>query len=154
MRTNFVCPHGQSIQSSADYLPCGLYFDIDMLQIPAVFPSDLPSGLGPCRWLVNSALNVRPFAGGAISQQPRSRLQRQLLSYFGGSEDAEGMPMPSGRRGRGRGAKSNKGKPEPGEITQDGWTRVQRQRVQPRWGPPRDDKPDGAEMSRRAQEWR
>ena len=59
MRTNFVCPHGQSIQSSADYLPCGLYFDIDMLQIPAVFPSDLPSGLGPCRWLVNSALILR-----------------------------------------------------------------------------------------------
>ena len=74
MRTNYVAPRGVSIQSSKDYLPCGMYFDIDMLQIPALFPSDLPSGLGPCRWLVNSALHVRPFAGGPTSLQPRSRL--------------------------------------------------------------------------------
>ena len=53
-------------------------------------------------------------------------------------------------------AGSGKSKLEPGEISdeQDGWTRVQRKRAQPRWGPPQDDQPDGGEMSRRALEWR
>ena len=131
-----------------------MYFDIDMLQIPALFPSDLPSGLGPCRWLVNSALHVRPFAGGPTSLQPRSRLHGQMLRYFGGDAAAAGVPMPGGTRRRKAGGGKNK--LEPGEIDdkQDGWTRVQHQRVQPRWRPPRDDQPDGGEMSRRAQEWR
>ena len=155
MRTNFVAPQGCSIQSASDYLPCGLYFDVDMLQIPPLFPSDLPSGLGPCRWMVNSTLNVRPFAGGPISQQPHSRLQRQMLNYFGGDEGAAGMPdMPKGRRGRkAKAASAKRSEQEDGEISDEGWTRVQRQKVQPRWQPPQPARVDRAEMSRRAQKW-
>ena len=65
------------------------------------------------------------------------------------------MPsVPKGRRGRAKAASDKRSAAsEDGEISDDGWTRVQRQRAQPRWQPPQQAQVDRAEMSRRAQKW-
>ena len=78
-----------------------------------------------------------------------------VLNYFGGDEGAAGMPdMPKGRRGRkAKAASAKRSEQEDGEISDEGWTRVQRQKVQPRWQPPQPARVDRAEMSRRAQKW-
>ena len=82
LRQNLVAETGGSIGGAVGFVPCGLYFDIEMQELPLVYPSALAGGLGALRWLLHG-IRVQDFKKQSPPWlQPRSTYQRKMENYF------------------------------------------------------------------------
>ena len=103
LRANLVPPDGNRIQGTSQFIPQGLYFDLDVTEAPALWPADLPT-FGQCRWLIHDTLLVRKFDGhGPGEPQAKTRYGRRLSNYLAGivpegTNPDESVAMPKGRK--------------------------------------------------------
>ena len=69
-------------QGAADFVPSGLYFDIDVLTLPSQLPADLPRGIGALRWYMRNIM-VQDFERKKPQyKQPASRFHQKIEAYF------------------------------------------------------------------------
>ena len=103
LRANLVPPDGNRIQGTSQFIPQGLYFDLDVTEAPALWPANLPT-FGQCRWLIHDTLLVRKFDGhGPGEPQAKTRYGRRLSNYLAGivpegTNPDESVAMPKGRK--------------------------------------------------------
>ena len=99
LRTNLV-PVTGPLEGASEFIPEGLYFDMDIAAVPDVLPSNLPRGMGDLRWLIRDA-QVRDFERKRpAGKQPPSRYHLKMLQYFkqrGYEDTAESTSAPKRR---------------------------------------------------------
>ena len=121
LRTNLVPISSGPLVGAAEFMPHGLYFDVDVAEIPHELPADLPQGLGELRWLMKD-VQVRDFARKhEARKQPYSKYQVKMLQYFkvrGYADTGESVAAPRGRMPEPHNRPNNKRRLTNGEASQ------------------------------------